>query len=73
MDDDFLDESDHSLETGNSYFCAYCGEPNEVIIDDPTAHHYKVVEDCSVCCRPNVVHFQQENGNWDTWATPENE
>jgi len=73
MDDNFLGDSDHSLESGNSFLCAYCGEPNEIIIDDPTARYYKVVEDCSVCCKPNVVHLQRENGVWNSWAMPENE
>ncbi len=38
-----------------SYQCAYCGESNETPIDPTGGSRQVYVEDCSVCCRPNVL------------------
>jgi len=55
------------------FACGYCGESNETLIDDSIGKKYEVIEDCSVCCKPNVVHLVKEDGEWTCWATPENE
>ena len=38
-----------------AYQCAFCGEPNDVPVDGGEALHQELVEDCRVCCRPNVL------------------
>jgi hypothetical protein len=38
-----------------TYYCAVCGEPNEVVIDESAGLTQKYIEDCQVCCRPNVL------------------
>lgn len=38
-----------------SYQCAYCGEPNETVVDPSGGFRQTYVEDCAVCCRPNVL------------------
>lgn len=38
-----------------TYYCAVCGEPNEVVIDESQGSSQKYIEDCQVCCRPNVL------------------
>ena len=38
-----------------SYFCAYCGEQNETVVDPSGGSHQSYTEDCAVCCRPNVL------------------
>ena len=57
--DDSLDDSlEHSLDENEhflSYACAYCGEPNEVFADPSAGSKQELVEDCAVCCRPNVL------------------
>jgi hypothetical protein len=40
------------------YACAYCGEGNETLIDPTAGVKQSYVEDCSVCCRPNVLSFR---------------
>lgn len=37
------------------YVCAYCGELNETLIDPTSGQKQSFVEDCAVCCRPNVL------------------
>ncbi len=38
-----------------SYHCAYCGETNETMVDPSGGSRQVYVEDCAVCCRPNVL------------------
>ncbi len=35
--------------------CACCGESNESWIEAHTGDRLSFVEDCRVCCRPNVI------------------
>lgn len=37
------------------YHCAYCGEPNGIDVDPFAARTQTYVEDCQVCCRPNLL------------------
>ena len=37
------------------FFCAYCGEPNEIDVDLSAGRQQVYVEDCQVCCRPNLL------------------
>jgi hypothetical protein len=40
----------------NSGFqCAGCGEWNETLVDESGGCNQSYVEDCQVCCRPNVL------------------
>ncbi|MHB8481254.1 MAG: CPXCG motif-containing cysteine-rich protein [Nitrospiria bacterium] len=55
------------------YACGYCGETNEVLIEESIGKNYEVIEDCLVCCRPNIVHIFKEEGRWECRATSENE
>ena len=38
-----------------TYVCAYCGELNDLFIDMSGGPTQEYVEDCQVCCRPNVL------------------
>lgn len=38
-----------------TYRCGYCGEENETFVDPSAGIEQSYVEDCSVCCRPNVI------------------
>lgn len=42
-----------SLATG--FQCAGCGEWNETVVDESAGNHQAYVEDCQVCCKPNVL------------------
>jgi hypothetical protein len=35
--------------------CAGCGEWNEISVDESAARRQRYVEDCQVCCKPNLV------------------
>ena len=36
--------------------CAGCGEWNETTVDASAGPNQMYVEDCQVCCKPNVLH-----------------
>jgi len=41
-----------------SYRCGYCGQMNEVAVDLTAGSTQVFVEDCFVCCRPNVLRLK---------------
>jgi hypothetical protein len=49
------------MHTG--FQCAGCGEWNETTVDEAAGRSQSYVEDCQVCCRPNVLHIE-----WDSEA-----
>ena len=55
--DDHDEESDleSGLNTNHTYWCAFCGEENEVFVDGSGARRQQFTEDCTVCCRPNLL------------------
>ena len=38
-----------------TYDCAFCGEENEVLVDPSGGDRQTFTEDCTVCCRPNLI------------------
>jgi hypothetical protein len=40
----------------SGYQCAGCGEWNETAVDASAGSRQTYVEDCQVCCRPNILH-----------------
>ena len=44
-----------------TYYCSVCGEPNETFVDESAGTSQEYVEDCQVCCRPNVLHISIDN------------
>jgi len=53
------------LETSR-YQCAGCGEWNETSVDPTGGRRQEYVEDCQVCCKPNVlrVEWDMDHGGW---------
>lgn len=47
-----------SMDGYSTFVCAYCGEENEVFVEPESGPVQTVTEDCSVCCRPNVLHIR---------------
>jgi hypothetical protein len=41
------------MEAG--FQCAGCGQWNETSVDESAGHHQNYVEDCQVCCKPNLL------------------
>jgi DNA-directed RNA polymerase subunit RPC12/RpoP len=43
------------MEDTASYVCDSCGEEIVVSLDPSAGSHQQYVEDCPVCCHPNVL------------------
>jgi Cysteine-rich CPXCG len=41
--------------------CAGCGEWNETSVDPSAGSRQNYVEDCQVCCKPNVLQIHWDN------------
>jgi hypothetical protein len=46
------------MEAG--FQCACCGEWNETAVDESAGSRQSYVEDCQVCCRPNVLRAEYD-------------
>ena len=46
------------MESG--YACAGCGEWNETTVDESAGSRQRYVEECQVCCKPNLLRVR-----WD--------
>ena len=57
------------------FTCAYCGEKNDTFLDPDGGKQQEYVEDCQVCCRPNVLRviFSADAQEATIEAEPENE
>ena len=54
------------------YPCAFCGEPNGIDVDLTGGRSQQYVQDCQVCCQPNVLSVSfDEDGRVSVWAEPE--
>ena len=52
------------------YNCTSCGEEIVVPIDLSAGSEQEYVEDCPVCCHPNVIHVEVEGGgDVRVWVT----
>jgi len=46
------------MESG--FQCAGCGEWNTTSVDASAGRRQHYVEDCQVCCRPNLLHIEYD-------------
>jgi cysteine-rich CPXCG protein len=58
---------------GASYICPHCGETIVIPLDASGGSEQEYVEDCPVCCSPNVIHveFFGEGESPQVWAEAE--
>jgi len=55
-----------------SYFCDACGEEIVIPVDVSAGESQEYVEDCPVCCHPNVIHVEiDEDGAVRVWGEAE--
>ena len=54
-----------------SYICDSCGEDIVVPIDWSAGSRQSYVEDCPVCCNPNVIHVELDGGEAYVRSEPE--
>jgi hypothetical protein len=45
------------MQTTAEYYCAFCGEPSTTFVDLSAGSVQSYVEDCQVCCRPNILYI----------------
>ena len=59
-------------ESEASYVCDACGETIVIPIDLSAGESQQYVEDCPVCCRPNLIHVELDEGTEPrVWAEGE--
>ena len=53
--------------------CAYCGEINTTFIDLSAGSQQSYVEDCQICCQPNVlfIYINEETLDLEINSEPE--
>ena len=55
-----------------SYICDWCGEEIVIPLDPTGGESQEYVEDCPVCCRPNVIGVEfEDDGPVRVWAKRE--
>jgi hypothetical protein len=60
------------VENEARYVCGACGEEIVIPLDPSAGASQSYVEDCPVCCRPNVITVEiDEDGEVRAWAEPE--
>ena len=60
------------MQEEDSYICDNCGEEVVVPVDSSAGSNQEYVEDCPVCCNPNVIHVEiDEDGEVRVWAEAE--
>ena len=60
------------MQDDASYVCPACGEEIVVPLDVSAGASQEYVEDCPVCCRPNLIHVEiDEEGEARVWAEAE--
>ncbi len=50
-----FDQQGHAVDDEVSYLCDACGEEIVIPVDPSGGKQQEYVEDCPVCCRPNVI------------------
>lgn len=53
------------MQNTAEYTCAYCGENNLTFVDLSAGAQQSYVEDCQVCCQPNVLFLQVDEETLD--------
>jgi hypothetical protein len=46
----------------SGYVCAGCGEWNETTVDESAGSRQRYLEDCQVCCKPNLLRVSWDPG-----------
>lgn len=60
------------MQNEASYVCDSCGEEIVFPVDFSAGESQEYVEDCPVCCCPNIIHIEiDESGDWRVWAQKE--
>lgn len=64
-------DNEQSVDIDGVYVCEGCGEEIVIPLDPSAGSSQEFVEDCPVCCAPNVIHVAFQDGEGRVWAEPE--
>ena len=53
----------------SGFQCASCGEWNDTTVDESAGRRQSYVEDCQVCCKPNVLRIEYDNSSQEFFIT----
>jgi hypothetical protein len=60
------------MQDEGTYTCDACGEEIVIPLDLSSGTRQDFVEDCPVCCCPNVIHVEvEEDGSVRLWGEAE--
>jgi hypothetical protein len=45
------------MEIECTFVCAHCLQINATVVDPTGGVHQEYIEDCQVCCRPNLLYI----------------
>ena len=57
------------MESG--FQCASCGEWNTTTVDESAGSRQSYVEDCQVCCKPNILRIEYDTSFQEFFITAE--
>ncbi|HET9743947.1 MAG TPA: CPXCG motif-containing cysteine-rich protein [Terriglobales bacterium] len=55
----------------NGFQCAGCGEWNATSVDRSAGRRQQYIEDCQVCCKPNILSIEWQPDSADFVITAE--
>ncbi|MEO1617163.1 MAG: CPXCG motif-containing cysteine-rich protein [Planctomycetota bacterium] len=72
-DSDSIDDETigQAYDEDGSYICDQCGEEIVIPLDPAAGRHQSYVEDCPVCCCPNLIHVDWDDAHASVRAEPE--
>lgn len=53
------------MQNTAEYTCAYCGETNLTFVDLSAGAQQSYIEDCQVCCQPNMLYLRLDKETLD--------
>ena len=53
------------MQNTAEYYCAFCGELSTTFIDISAGYSQRYIEDCQVCCRPNILYVRIDEDTLD--------
>ncbi|MCH8569234.1 MAG: CPXCG motif-containing cysteine-rich protein [Balneolales bacterium] len=67
------DQSNFAEVQSGVFYCASCGSANDTFIDPSQGKSQEYVEDCQVCCAPNIIFVEwfEEGRMWSMQTAAE--
>lgn len=59
------------METTADYQCDYCGDISTTFVDLSAGYEQAYIEDCQVCCRPNLLSISVDRDSLEVYISTE--